>query len=327
MKIAIMGAGAIGSVLGSCLAEAGEDVLLIGRKGNVDAINKNGLQIEGVRGRKNIRIKADTRLNEKPEMLFLSVKTQDIPEACKAIAPMTEDSIIVTMQNGVKADVLAAENLDRRDIISSVVMFGATYIEHGKFIHNFEGDFIIGNAFSKNDEIVNTTASVLNKFSRTHISDNIHGVHWTKLLLNLNNCIPAITGKTMQESFADMEQAKFGFNLIKEGMAVIDKAGIRLSDLPDLPLEKLRGLLSAPIDEGAVIFSHIMQGLSKEPLYGSILQSIKRGRATEIDYLNGEIVELGKRINLPTPYNSKAVEMVHGITLMKNENIKMQSAK
>ena len=92
-----------------------------------------------------------------------------------------------------------------------------------------------------------------------------------------------------------MEQARFGFNLIKEGMAVIDKAGIRLSDLPDLPLIKLRGLLSVPIDEGAVIFSHIMQELSKEPLYGSILQSIKRGKATEIDYLNGEIVELGKR--------------------------------
>ncbi|MEK6679108.1 MAG: ketopantoate reductase C-terminal domain-containing protein, partial [Nitrospirota bacterium] len=55
------------------------------------------------------------------------------------------------------------------------------------------------------------------------------------------------------------------------------------------------------------------QELSKEPLYGSILQSIKRGRATEIDYLNGEIVELGNRINLPTPYNSKAVEMVHKI--------------
>lgn len=313
MKIAVMGAGAIGSVLGGYLAEAGEDVLMIGRKGNVDAINKNGLQIEGVRGRKNIRIKAYTGLNEKPDMIFLSVKTQDIPEACKAIALMTKDSIIVTMQNGVKADLLAAENLNRRDIISAVVMFGATYIEHGKFIHNFEGDFIIGSAFSKNDEIVNITASVLNKFSKAHISDNIHGVHWTKLLLNLNNCIPAITGRTMQESFADMEQARFGFNLIKEGLAVMDKARIKLSDLPDLPLSKLRGLLSVPIDEGAVIFSHIMQGLSKEPLYGSILQSIKRGKATEIDYLNGEIVELGKRINFPTAYNNKAVEMVHKI--------------
>ncbi|MEK6657309.1 MAG: ketopantoate reductase family protein, partial [Nitrospirota bacterium] len=313
MKIAVMGAGAIGSVLGGCLAEAGEDVLLIGRKGNIDAINKNGLQIDGVRGRKNIRIKADTGLTERPDMLFLCVKTQDIPEACKAITSKTKDSIIITMQNGVKGDVLAAESLNRRDIVSSVVMFGATYIEHGKFIHNFEGDFIIGNAFSKNDDAVNKAASVLNKFSRTHISDNIHGVHWTKLLLNLNNCIPAITGRTMQESFADMEQARFGFNLIKEGLTVIDKAGIRLSDLPDLPLTKLRGLLAVPIDEGAVIFSHIMQGLSKEPLYGSILQSIKRGKATEIDYLNGEIVELGKRINLPTPYNSKAVEMVHKV--------------
>ena len=70
MKIAIMGAGAIGCVLGGYLCEAGEDVLLIGRKGNVDAINKNGLQIDGVRGKKNIKIKADTGLSERPDMLF-----------------------------------------------------------------------------------------------------------------------------------------------------------------------------------------------------------------------------------------------------------------
>ena len=85
------------------------------------------------------------------------------------------------MQNGVKGDVLAAESLNRRDIVSSVVCSVQHIFEHGKFIHNFEGDFIIGNAFSKNDDAVNKAASVLNKFSRTHISDNIHGVHWTKL--------------------------------------------------------------------------------------------------------------------------------------------------
>jgi len=72
-------------------------------------------------------------------------------------------------------------------------------------------------------------------------------------------------------------------------------------------------LTSMPITEAAKIFSGIMTNLSKEPLYGSILQSIKRGRASEIDYINGEFVSLAKDNNLNAPLNKKLVKMVHGV--------------
>jgi 2-dehydropantoate 2-reductase len=68
-----------------------------------------------------------------------------------------------------------------------------------------------------------------------------------------------------------------------------------------------------PIAEAGKIYSQIMTGLSREPLYGSILQSIKRGRPSEIDYLNGEIVHLGEGLTVPTPLNRRMVELVHRV--------------
>jgi len=76
----------------------------------------------------------------------------------------------------------------------------------------------------------------------------------------------------------------------------LDKMGIKLVNLPDFDLEKFRGLTNMPFEQSAQIFSGIMANLSKEPLYGSILQSIKRGKPSEIDYINGEVVNLARLI-------------------------------
>jgi 2-dehydropantoate 2-reductase len=99
----------------------------------------------------------------------------------------------------------------------------------------------------------------------------------------------------------------------QEGLRVVNKAGIKLISLPDFPLENLMKLAGMPSGQSAKIFSGIMTNLSKEPLYGSILQSIKRGRPTEIDYINGEFVALAKKNNLNAPLNKKLVEIVHRV--------------
>jgi 2-dehydropantoate 2-reductase len=83
--------------------------------------------------------------------------------------------------------------------------------------------------------------------------------------------------------------------------------------LPDFPLERLTKLTSMPALEAARIFSGIMVNLSKEPIYGSILQSIKRGRSSEIDYINGEFVRLAKDNNLTAPLNKRLVKLVHEV--------------
>ena len=102
-------------------------------------------------------------------------------------------------------------------------------------------------------------------------------------------------------------------NLNKEAYAVITKATIKLESLPAYPKERIEGLVNMPLDQAAGLFSKIMIGLSREPLYGSILQSIKRGRISEIDYINGEIVRLARSLKVEAPLNKKIVELVHKV--------------
>jgi len=117
----------------------------------------------------------------------------------------------------------------------------------------------------------------------------------------------------MQETFADVNLAKLAIKINKEAFDIVKNSGIELADLPAYPLARLEGLVSMDIEAASGIFSKAMTSLSKEPLYGSILQSIKSDRLSEIDYINGEIVDLAAKNNLKAELNSKIVELVHRV--------------
>jgi 2-dehydropantoate 2-reductase len=97
MKIAVIGAGAIGSVIGGLLSKAGEDVTLVGRKPHVDAINHNGLMLEGESGKIIIRAKAAENLDFKPDLALLTVKTQDVESSVRKAQPFLSGTLVVTM--------------------------------------------------------------------------------------------------------------------------------------------------------------------------------------------------------------------------------------
>jgi uncharacterized repeat protein (TIGR04076 family) len=197
-------------------------------------------------------------------------------------------------------------------------MFGATYLEPGKIVHNFEGKWVLGKPYAKNDDKVKKIVEILNKVSATEITESIMGMKWLKVFVNANNCIPAICGKSMQECFANLDLCEVSIGIWQEGLGVVNKAAIKLVNLPDFPVERIIKLAAMPIKEAARIFSGIMVNLSKEPLYGSILQSIKRGKPSEIDYLNGAFVKLGREHSYHTPLNKKLVELVHKVEKEKN---------
>jgi 2-dehydropantoate 2-reductase len=118
----------------------------------------------------------------------------------------------------------------------------------------------------------------------------------------------------MQESFSDVDISRISVGIWREGLQVVKRSGVSLVSLPDFPLERVTKLVSLPDDrEAAKIFSGIMTNLSKEPVYGSILQSIKRGRQSEIDYINGEFVSLARKHGLAAPLNQRLVELVHTV--------------
>ena len=117
----------------------------------------------------------------------------------------------------------------------------------------------------------------------------------------------------MQETFADLDLCKLSILLLREGLEIVDTAGIPVVSLPQFPVERIVGLIKMPIDQAAGIINKTLTTLSKEPLYGSILQSILRRRTSEIDFINGEVVLMALSLHSEAPLNRKVVDMVHEV--------------
>jgi len=314
MKIAVIGAGAIGGVVAAYLKKAGEDVVLIGRTDQVDAINAKGLTVKGVRGTETIKVPAATRLDKCYDLVIFAVKTQDLEDAFSHNSEFLEPSgLILTTQNGVQADTILSGHFERDRQLSSIVMFGATYTQPGEITFNFEGDWIIGRPLTPLDPTAHGVAEVLGKAFKIVPSTNIMGQKYLKLFVNFNNCIPALVGKSMQETFADIDLCRLSIMLLKEGVDIINQANIELVSLPNFPKERIEGLVKMPIEQAAGIINKTLTTLSKEPLYGSILQSIMRGKTSEIDFINGEIAHLANHFKMPPTLNAKVVDMVHEV--------------
>lgn len=314
MKIAIIGPGAIGGLVAAYLSAKGEDVVLIGRSTTASIIREHGLKISGVRGDLKAQVRIYESLVSKPDMLILATKTQDIQEALTDCKGLIDDSVVVTVQNGIRADEFVSGFVPKEHIVSSICMFGSTYVNPGTIVHNFEGPWIIGDMFGPSpSEKVIAASLVLDKAFPVVISENIEGMKYLKIFVNANNCIPAIMGKSMQEVFSDQEISRVSIAIWKEGFRLMSEAGIKLVSLPGFPVENVTRLISMPPAEAAKVFSGFMTKLSADPVYGSILQSIKRGRASEIDYINGEFAALSHRINFPAPLNERLVELVHEV--------------
>jgi len=314
MGVAVIGAGAIGSLVAGYLKLKGEDVYLVGRPDTVKAIREGGIRISGVRGDFKVKVDIFDMLVTKPDVLILATKTQDVNQALRENLSLLKDTIILTTQNGVQSDKIVSKVLPKENIVSSVIMFGATYLAPGMVVHNFEGSWILGSIFDHGANAHTIPLSLLlDKVFSTVISEDILGMKYLKVFVNANNCIPAVLGISMQEAFSDPEISRISIGLWREGFDIVDNLGIKLTSLPGFPVENVTKLLALPAQQAAGLFSGIMVKLSKDPLYGSILQSIKRGKESEIDYLNGEFVRLAEENELNADLNKKMVDLVHQV--------------
>lgn len=311
MKIAVIGPGAIGGLVAGYLSLKGKEVILVGPDNTAEAINNNGLVISGVRGESRIKIPVKKELDSPVDVAIFCTKTQDLERSISQNRGFINQAEILTTQNGVRADDIVSKYTDKTKIISSIVMFGSTNLEPGRIVHNFEGNWILGRPFSGNDRRLADISAVLNEAFPVVITQDIMGMKFLKVFVNSNNCIPAILGMSMQEAFSNVDICSISIAIWREGLDITRKSGVRLVSLPDFPLDRLDNIVSMPKEQAAKLFSGIMLRLSKEPLYGSILQSIKRGKPTEIDYINGEFVKMASEHNLEAPLNKRLVEMVH----------------
>lgn len=313
MKVAVIGAGAIGGLVAGYLVDKGEEVMLVTHPEHITPLAQNGLTIEGARGRLCVRMPVKDQLEEQVDLAILATKIPDLEKSMTQNFAYLKDVPVISVQNGVRAERIIAERLGAQRLFPSIVMFGATYLAPGKIVHNFEGDWIVGQANAGPNDMLHEITKVTSKIFPSPESGDIGGMKWLKLFINANNCLPAIVGKSMQETFCHIPLCKISVRIWQEGLDLVTKANIALSSLPTFPVERLSHLVSMPLNEAAKIFSTIMLNLSKEPLYGSILQSIRRKRPSEIDCINGEFVNLAASVGQKAPLNEMLVQMVHDV--------------
>src|SRR5256884_6673791 len=302
--VAVYGAGAIGSLVGARLQEAGANVQLVGREAQVNAIRANGLLVKGLEGSHVVRLPATTTLDGSPDVILLTVKSQDVRGACRDIAVQHSDSTVVTMQNGVRSDREAADLLGRARIVGCVLNISATYLEPGVVEQNTRELFQIGAPFPESVARIDGVLRLLGPVVKTEVVPDIARARWTKLMANLNNAIMAITGLPIGKALRHPGLVRLSIATIREGVKTTQLGGFGLDQSRRARTFRLMSTLPMPLAH--LVFGGRLAGnFPPESTYGpSTLQSLQRGSSSELEYLNGEIVTLGERIGRPTPYNT-----------------------
>jgi len=285
-RIFVLGSGAVGSTFGALLSKR-EDVTLIGRKAHVDAINSNGLFLYGeFEGRYNV--KADTEIREIPSnsLVILSTKVTGSERAIEGIRHLVKkDTIMLLVQNGLGIEEIVKRILPDHEVIRAVATLGAEFLEPGKISNVVL--IKIDLEKSRNSEKIVTLLKDCGLVAE--ISDNINMQVWTKLTINsVLNPLTAIFQVRGNEIITDsLKPVRHG--IVDECLRVAKAEGIEI----DPTIKEM-------IDEGVSNFLN----------YSSMCQDMIKKKKTEIDFLNGKVVELGKKHNILTPFNESMVAFI-----------------
>jgi 2-dehydropantoate 2-reductase len=294
-RIAVVGAGAVGGYFGGMFARAGAPILFIGRKHFADAVGANGLVLDKSDGQERIRARATTEISAVQDcsLILLCVKANDTRATATQMAPfLSPDMTIVCLQNGV-------DNAERvRAAADVVVVPAAVYVavsmpESGRVKHLARGDLIIGPPSEM-------TAKLASVFARAgiscHVSENIEGELWLKLLRNCAlNAISAL-GHARYGQIAQSNNAKeLMQDIVDEVLAVARAACVVLPGVHDR-------------ESGMAAAMEIATQMADA--FSSTAQDLNRGRPTEIDALNGYVARRGAELGVPVPVNHALFTLV-----------------
>jgi len=277
-KVFVLGAGAIGSLYGALLSK-GKDVTLVGNKAHVEAIRGRGLQLIGEINQ-TFNVNADTKIREIPPhtLILLTTKAQDSAKAVNQIKrSLKRDTIILVLQNGLGNEEKVKELVNNKvQVLRGLTTMAAEFLEPGK-IRVWKGETVIGDS-----ETASEIASLFNSCGlETRVSKKMEGEVWKKLVLNcIVNPLTAIfhvrNNKIVSENLRWIRR-----EVARECIEVAKAEGVNL----EIETEEL--------DRKILSYTNL----------SSMCQDILKKKRTEIDFLNGKIVELGRKHGIQTPVN------------------------
>jgi 2-dehydropantoate 2-reductase len=316
-RILVVGAGAIGGVTAAILAREQHNIYLVAKYPELaEKISTEGIEVSGYCGDFCVRIPAVARaaeLSGKFDYVFMATKADSLVKVTREILPFIhEQSRVVSMQNGICEEALASVAGTMRTI-GCVVGWGATMIAPGKIEMTSGGEFVVGNWNREKDEKLDEVAGILQHVLPTETSDKILSHLYSKLIIN--SCITtlgAISGLYLGEMLAKRYIRNIFIEIIREAMAVANAMELNVKPYAG-KLDYYQFLRSGVMASFNRHLTIRVIGFKYRKLKSSSLQSLERGRKTEIDFFNGYISRKGKEYGVNTPVNSKLTRMVQEI--------------
>jgi 2-dehydropantoate 2-reductase len=296
MKTVIMGSGAMGSLFGGFLSRSGEEVWLVDiREDHIQALVSAGLTLEEGGKRQMIPVHATKEVASigKADLILFFVKAYHTEKVVSdALVLQKEDTVFLTLQNGLGNEEAICKRVDPRKVILGVTNHGATFLGPGRIRHAGRGKTYIGELDGKVTARVTQFAQVFTRAGiETEVSSNIQSLVWNKLFINVGiNAVAALTGLRNGNLLDYPETLRLMEALVSEAVAVARKKGIAIEGNP---LETVKAVAEATRENRC-----------------SMGQDIDNRRKTEIDVINGAVVREAERLGMAVPYNQMITDLV-----------------
>ncbi|MBR2341558.1 MAG: 2-dehydropantoate 2-reductase [Clostridia bacterium] len=326
-KIAVYGAGAMGTVLGALLTKTGADVTLITRnQAHVDGLNNDGAKIicTAAGTQMTIPVSAITpsQMTEKYHLIFLMTKQRENEKTAQFLLDyLEEDGILCTTQNGLPEQLLS-EIIGTEKTYGAVMSWGATFVGEGAVeLTSMPASMTVEVGGYENDNaktewianILKPIGELIQNENFVKTTDNLAGVRWSKLALNASfSGLSCVTGLKFGEIAKRFKTRKVALKILQESFSVANALGVRLAPMQGHDMQKLLG--------GTGFFNYV-KGMILLPiamknhreLVSGMLKDLEKGRKCEIDFIDGVVADLAKQAGVQTPCAERVVEIVHGI--------------
>ncbi len=304
-KIGILGVGPTGGILAAHLAQAGHNVVLIDIfKSHMDEIKKNGLKITNLKEfnaqfeKKNIYYSIDELQNKDVDTLFIAVKASHLEEILPKIKNIVKpNTTLISLQNGFDTEELIAEYVGNENSMRIVVNYAGNLIDNGIIrMSFFNPPNYLGVLTAKAEEKAKKLAEIITTAGlETVFTPDIKKYEWTKCILNAISPVCVTTRTTMKQAMEFEDTRNICREILREGIEVARARGINFE--PDF-------------------LDSCMNYLDKAGHHRVSMQAdIEAGKQSEIEFLNGKIVEYGKIEGIQTLYNKIFVSLIRGCEL------------
>lgn len=322
-KILIMGAGGIGGTVSAYLTEVGAEVVAsTTNRAIFDAVQSKGFRISGDGNQRSVpgKISLGPPAGEMFDYIFLATQPPQVEAAAREVVDqLAPEGRMVVFQNGL-CEKRIAKICGSDRVIGGIVAWGASMTEPGLYDRTSSGGFQIGTTSGIRDEQLREVASLLEVVGPVTQTQNLLGARWSKLALNCCiSSIGTIGGDRLGVLARVRRYRRLGLEIFAEVVAVAKAEGVRLEkvagtlDLNWIAIsEKERRIPGSP-NLAAKHAMLLAVGMRYRRLRSSMLSAIERGRPPSIDFLNGEVVEMGKKHGIETPVNACIVDTIHAI--------------